>query len=738
MHDIAQSPAIHTLLSKMPGVAYQLLMDRDGRLSFLFISESCHRLFGLSAEAIMTDSHCLLSRIHSRDRRAFHRSLQAAARNRSSWFWQGRFDGHQHQECWVYATSEPELLADGSILWHGTLMEVNSFKQAESRLKRSRKTVHKDRMRYRYALDSTSEAVALVDTEGQPIYHNGAFARLFQVDELSTLVAAGGMASLYAQPQTWQAIYDLARSDRSWVGEVTMKSTRGQMLTIFLRVSPIHDADGSYMGCVSLFSDVTLKRQADQERRQLAALVENSPNLIGITSLDGEVLYMNGAGLALVGLPNLLAAQNHQLMDFFAVEDRPIAAGLIHPIALRDGTWSGAFRLWNLQAQSYIPVDYTIFVIRHPQTNDPLCLGVIARDASDREAVEVALRESEMRLRQQAKDLEETISELRHTQAQLIQQEKMSSLGQLVAGVAHEINNPVNFIYGNLDHAKRYAIDLLDLILLCREYFDFEAIQPIAEHLEDIDFEYLSQDLPKLFTSMKMGADRIKAIIKSLRTFSRMDESELKEVNLHDDLESTLTILNHRLRGSDKHPPTQVIRNYGHLNLVECHPGQLNQVFINILANSLDALEDRYQVEGRNFQPQIVISTRPILDNHWVQISISDNGAGIPESIRAQLFDPFFTTKAVGRGTGLGLSISYQVVTERHHGRLLCESQEGLGSTFTIEIPTRQSSYPSRGPERRSTAIAHRSPQNGSATSSTPPIAASPSVLSTRPESSSD
>jgi signal transduction histidine kinase len=289
-----------------------------------------------------------------------------------------------------------------------------------------------------------------------------------------------------------------------------------------------------------------------------------------------------------------------------------------------------------------------------------------------------------------------------------------------------------------LDHAKRYAIDLLNLILLCREYFDFEAIPAIAEHLEDIDFEYLSQDLPKLFTSMKMGADRIKAIIKSLRTFSRMDESELKEVNLHDDLESTLTILNHRLRGSDQHPSTQVIRNYGHLSLVECHPGQLNQVFINILANSLDALEDRYQVEGKNFQPQIVISTRPILDNHWVQISISDNGAGIPESIRAQLFDPFFTTKAVGRGTGLGLSISYQVVTERHHGRLLCESQEGLGSTFTIEIPTRQSSYPSRGTERRSASIAHRSPQNGSATSSAPPIVASPSVLSTRPESSPD
>ncbi len=677
----------------MPGIAYQLLLKPNGDLSFPFMSDSCQHLFGLSAQAVMADATCLLSRIYSTDRRAFDRSLQASARTLSAWCWQGRFRMHGHQERWVYATSQPEQLPDGSVLWHGMLLEMTSFKQAETRLKRSRKTVQTERMRYRYALDGTSEAVALVNESGQHIYHNSAFSRLFNVDDVQSLADNGGVASLHVNPQVWQSIYDVVRLDRSWVGEVAMRSASGQFLTIFLRVSPIHDANGSYMGCVSLFSDVTLKRQADQERRQLAALVENSPNLIGITSLEGEVLYMNGSGLALLGLSNLIEAQSHQLMDFFAVEDRPIATGLIHPIALRDGTWSGAFRLWNLQYESYIPVDYTIFVIRHPQTNEPLCLGVIARDASDREAVELALRESEMRLRQQAKDLEQTISELRHTQSQLIQQEKMSSLGQLVAGVAHEINNPVNFIYGNLDHAKRYAVDLLDLVNLCREYFDLEAIQPIADQLEEIDFDYLSHDLPKLFGSMKMGADRIKSIIKSLRTFSRMDEAELKEVNLHDDLESTLTILNHRLKGGDKRSVTQIIRNYGQLNLVECHPGQLNQVFINILANSLDALEDRCHAEGLGFQPQITITTRPILDNRWVQISISDNGPGIPEAIRAQLFDPFFTTKAVGRGTGLGLSISYQVVTERHRGRLLCESQEGHGSTFTIEIPVRQTNH---------------------------------------------
>lgn len=714
---------IQSLLHKMPGTIYQLLLSPNGDLSFPFMSDSCQHLFGLSAQEVIADSTCLLSRIYSADRRAFDRSLRASARSLSPWCWQGRFRRPNQHECWVYATSQPESLPDGSILWHGTLIEMTSFKQVETRLKRSRKTVQTERMRYRYALDSTSEAVALINESGQHIYHNSAFARLFDMTaDVQAFADSGGVASLYIDPQIWQSIYSLVRLDRSWVGEVAMRSENGQFLTIFLRVSPIHDANGSYMGCVSLFSDVTLKRQADQERRQLAALVENSPNLIGITSLQGDVLYINGAGLSLLGLSNLIEAQSHQLIDFFAVEDKPIATGLIHPIALRDGTWSGAFRLWNLRNESYIPVDYTIFIIRHPQNNEPLCLGFIARDASDREAVELALRESEMRLRQQAKDLEQTISELRHTQSQLIQQEKMSSLGQLVAGVAHEINNPVNFIYGNLDHAKRYAIDLLDLVNLCHKYFDLEAIQPIADQLEEIDFEYLQDDLPKLFGSMKMGADRIKSIIQSLRTFSRMDEAELKEVNLHDDLESTLTILNHRLKGNDRQPPTQVIRNYGQLNLVECHPGQLNQVFINILANSLDALEDRYQAEGKGFQPQITITTRPILDHRWIQISISDNGLGIPEAIRAQLFDPFFTTKAVGRGTGLGLSISYQVVTERHSGRLLCESQEGHGSTFTIEIPVRQSKHTPAPTIRKEAALS---------SSSLPPVtsALSPGVV---------
>ncbi|WP_445634109.1 histidine kinase [Nostoc sp. DSM 114161] len=299
-----------------------------------------------------------------------------------------------------------------------------------------------------------------------------------------------------------------------------------------------------------------------------------------------------------------------------------------------------------------------------------------------------ALQQSETRYREQANQLEVAFRQLKETQSQLVQSEKMSSLGQLVAGVAHEINNPVNFIYGNLTHAKQYIQDLLYLLYLYEKNTPEPSLE-IQEHIEVIDLYFLTQDLPKLLSSMQIGAERIREIIQSLRNFSRLDEAEVKPVDIHDGLDSTLLILHSRLKTSANSSCIEVIKEYGDLPLVSCYPGQLNQVFMNIIANAIDALEE-YEKEQppQNFQScrsQIWIRTRAI-NNEYVAIQIADNGPGMTEEVLQYLFDPFFTTKPVGKGTGLGLSISYQIVA-KHGGTMQCISAPGQGAEFTITIP---------------------------------------------------
>ncbi|MBW4642478.1 MAG: PAS domain S-box protein [Goleter apudmare HA4340-LM2] len=297
-------------------------------------------------------------------------------------------------------------------------------------------------------------------------------------------------------------------------------------------------------------------------------------------------------------------------------------------------------------------------------------------------------KQAEIQLQQQTKNLETALQELQQTQMQLVQSEKMSGLGQLVAGVAHEINNPVNFIYGNLTHANDYAQDLLQLVQLYQQYYP-DTIQPIQEFTEEIDLEFLIQDLPQLLNSMKVGSQRIREIVLSLRTFSRMDEAEMKDVDIHEGIDSTLMILEHRIKAKPNHEGIKVIKEYCNLPLVECYPGQLNQVFMNILANAIDALEESVVKGKQTNNPQICIRTQ-LLELNQVTIGIADNGMGISEEVQQRLFDPFFTTKPIGKGTGMGLSISYQIISQKHSGTLECISQLGGGTEFLITIPLKQ------------------------------------------------
>ncbi|WP_231510442.1 sensor histidine kinase [Fischerella sp. PCC 9605] len=290
--------------------------------------------------------------------------------------------------------------------------------------------------------------------------------------------------------------------------------------------------------------------------------------------------------------------------------------------------------------------------------------------------LELARQTLEERVEERTLELKETLQDLKETQTQLIQTEKMSSLGQMVAGIAHEINNPVNFIYGNIECANNYIQDLLSLLNLYQQHYP-DPQSAIEEKIEEIDLDYLCEDVSKVLSSMKIGAQRIREIVLSLRNFSRLDEADIKKVDIHEGIENTLLILNHRLKQG-----VEVIKTYGNLPLIECYPAQLNQVFMNIISNAIDALLDD---KSDKTSKEIKIATSRVNDS-YIKVSISDNGPGIPPEIKAKLFDPFFTTKPVGKGTGLGLSICYKIV-EKHHGKIEIFSEIGRGTEFVISLP---------------------------------------------------
>lgn len=312
--------------------------------------------------------------------------------------------------------------------------------------------------------------------------------------------------------------------------------------------------------------------------------------------------------------------------------------------------------------------------------------GILATAFNDLiKRVKTLLTEKE----QHSRELQQALTQLHKTQLQLVQTEKMSSLGQLVAGVAHEINNPVSFIHGNITYIDNYTQDLLKLVQAYQAHYP-NPPQTLQATLDEVELDFLNEDLFKLLQSMKVGTERIGQIVLSLRNFSRLDESEFKTVDLHEGIENTLLILQHRLKAKLESPAIEVVKNYSQLPSVECCAGELNQAFMNLLANAIDALEEsaRHQTKTNlQIQPgKIWISTQ-VISHNQVQIAIADNGSGIPKTLQARIFDPFFTTKPIGKGTGLGLSISYQIITQKHHGKMWCYSTPGEGTKFVIEIP---------------------------------------------------
>lgn len=289
--------------------------------------------------------------------------------------------------------------------------------------------------------------------------------------------------------------------------------------------------------------------------------------------------------------------------------------------------------------------------------------------------------------------LQQSLQKLKFTHSQLIQSEKMSALGQMVAGIAHEINNPVNFIYGNLEHVRGYMDDMLNILKLYQQEYP-HPIGEIADQTDDIDLEFLMEDLPHILNSMKVGADRIRDIVLSLRHFARRDGSDMKPADLHEGMDSTLMILESRLKEQPDYPAIEVIKEYSpELPLVDCYGGEINQVFMNILVNAIDAIEEyniHRQIAEIKGDPNHILIRTLVPNKNQVVIKIVDNGPGMTEDVIRCLFDPFFTTKPPGKGTGIGMSISWQIVVEKHHGSLQCISVPGEGTELIITLPIRQ------------------------------------------------
>lgn len=594
------------------------------------------------------------------------------------------------------------------------IQEIEEHNRIEKERQRVEANLQQEREKLQAILDNLTDGIVVCDETGHLMLFNRATKEFH------------GLPEAPLPPDEWASHFDLYLADgktpmpvqdiplfRAFRGEVVHEAEmviapkHGKTRTLLASGQSFFDATGKKLGAVVAMHDISDRKQAEAERDRMESalrqsearfqkLAENLPGTIYRFRMDAD-------GVASLPYINTFCKNLYEIEAEAAQQDVNLILNCVHPddaesfyTSIQE-SWQ-TLQPWDWIGQFIMPSGQIKWLhgISRPerQVDGSTIWDGLQLDVSDRKQAETALRNSEAQLKEKAKQLEQTLQELQRTQMQMIQAEKMSGLGQLVGGIAHEINNPVNFIHGNIAPAWQYAQDLLNLLALYQKQVP-DPPPEIQTLIETVDLEFLQEDLSKLLTSMRMGTERIREIVLLLRNFSRLDEAEMKQVDIHEGIDNTLAILGTRLKArSDRHEIT-LKKQYGDLPLVECYAAQLNQVFMNIFNNAVDALEElpaSSTFTESSMQWGCITIQTSVLDAEWVRIAIADNGSGMTEEVQQQVFNPFFTTKPIGKGTGMGMAISYQIINEKHGGRLECTSTPGEGTEFIVQIPIRQPS----------------------------------------------